>query len=167
MNEIVKKRIEYLLKHPSVCKKINFSFSQEGEDIIVDSILEEKTRGFYVDFGAYKPDMYSNTLRFYIYGWNGINVDATPGSMDAFRKLRPRDINIECGISDKEGEMIYYQFDEPALNSFDPSVIEPCMRQGYKLVDEKTVSVHTPMYILDRYVPDGIHIDLMDIDIES
>lgn len=37
------------------------SFSQEGEDMVVRSILMNKQHGFYVDAGAHEPDRYSNT----------------------------------------------------------------------------------------------------------
>ncbi len=156
-----------MIRHFGVCKHINFSFSQEGEDLIVDSLLGSKEKGFYVDFGAYKPDKYSNTLRFYVQGWNGLNIDATPGSMKAFKKLRPRDINIECGISDKEDEMVYFQFDEPALNTFDEMAAKSCERAGYKLIRKTYVNTHTPMFLMDRYVPEDTKIDVMDIDIEG
>lgn len=42
-----------------------------------------------------------------------------PGVMELFKAIRPRDINVEMGISLTNGEMTYYMFDEPALNSFD------------------------------------------------
>lgn len=32
--------------------QMNYSFSQEGEDMILDNLLEFKRRGFYIDIGA-------------------------------------------------------------------------------------------------------------------
>ncbi len=49
-------------------------------------------KGFYVDIGAHHPFRYSNTQFFYEKGWRGINIDATPGSMDRFKDFRPEDI---------------------------------------------------------------------------
>ncbi|WP_233706612.1 FkbM family methyltransferase, partial [Helicobacter marmotae] len=76
------------------------SYSIEGEDRILSALMGDKEgkSGFYVDVGAHHPFRYSNTYLFYTWGWMGINIDATPGSMAAFRKHRPRDINIECAI---------------------------------------------------------------------
>nr|MBA3499102.1 FkbM family methyltransferase [Deltaproteobacteria bacterium] len=48
-----------------------------------------------------------------------VNIDAAPGSMDAFRRLRPRDINLEIGIARTAETRDFYIFDEPALNTFD------------------------------------------------
>jgi hypothetical protein len=71
------------------------SWSQEGEDLILARIFGDKPDGFYVDVGAHHPKRFSNTYYFYRRGWRGINIDAMPGSMLAFNRLRPSDINIE------------------------------------------------------------------------
>src|ERR1041385_1053171 len=92
------------------------SYSQEGEDMILKRIFDEKKNGFYVDVGAYHPKRFSNTYYFYKKGWRGINIDAMPGSRKAFRRQRPRDINVESPISDKHETLTYYAFDEPAIN---------------------------------------------------
>src|SRR5580658_8816405 len=91
------------LSQPARRRKRYFrhSFSQEGEDMILASFFEGKKNGFYVDVGAHHPKRFSNTHHFYIRGWRGINVDATPGSMKLFRRTRPDDINIEAAVSDQ------------------------------------------------------------------
>jgi len=164
---MTKNIIKYLIKHPADVRWINDSFSQEGEDIILDGLLQVKEKGFYVDLGSYHPVKYSNTLKFYLRGWNGINVDATPGSMKIFDKIRNRDINVETAISDVAGEMTYYQFNEPALNTFDSSVLRDCEEAGYKLISKKTVLIRPIMEVLDTYVPRNQQIDFMDIDVEG
>src|SRR5262249_37716331 len=95
------------------------SFSQEGEDLLIDRIFERQDRGTYVDVGAHHPRRFSNTELLHRRGWRGVNIDATPGSMAAFRRLRPRDINLEIGIAATSGDRDFYIFDEPALNTFD------------------------------------------------
>jgi hypothetical protein len=69
-----------LLNKPVYYKRF---YSIDGEDAILDSLYEGKPKykGFYLDIGAYHPLRYSNTHYFYEKGWNGINIDATPGSM--------------------------------------------------------------------------------------
>ncbi|MCA1632167.1 MAG: hypothetical protein LC802_00260 [Acidobacteria bacterium] len=85
------------------------SFSSAGEDMILRHIIgSDKQDGFYVDVGAYHPTLFSNTYFFYLYGWRGINVEARPGSRKLFDKVRPRDINLELGISSGRGELTYY-----------------------------------------------------------
>jgi hypothetical protein len=71
------------------------SYSQSGEDMILDTIFYNQPKGTYIDIGANNPYVQSNTHFFYKKGWRGINIDALPGSMNKFRKVRPKDINIE------------------------------------------------------------------------
>ncbi|MCP2732462.1 FkbM family methyltransferase, partial [Symplocastrum sp. BBK-W-15] len=96
----------------------NLSYSQEGEDMIISRFFEGKKQGFYVDVGAHHPQRFSNTYRFYLQGWRGINIDAMPGSMEIFNKIRANDINLEISISDCNQILTYYEFNEPALNGF-------------------------------------------------
>ena len=97
---------------------VNSHYSQEGEDILLNKIFSGKKEGFYIDIGAHHPKRFSNTYLFYQKGWQGINVDCMPGSMKLFKKLRPRDINLELGVSENESEKDYYVFNDTALNSF-------------------------------------------------
>lgn len=93
-------------------------FSQEGEELYLRGKFGKKA-GIYVDVGALHPFRFSNTAWAYESGWRGINIEP---NVDHFRLLeifRPEDININCGIADKEGELTYYCFEEPALNGFD------------------------------------------------
>ena len=64
------------------------SYSQEGEDLVLRKIFKKQDKGFYVDVGAHHPKRFSNTFLLYKKGWNGINIDATPGSMKLFNKFR-------------------------------------------------------------------------------
>jgi FkbM family methyltransferase len=94
----------------------NVIYSQDGEDIIFNSLFKNKSNGFYVDVGAHHPYRFSNTYLLYKKGWSGINIDATPGTKKIFDQVRKRDINLELAISEKSGECYLYQFSEPALN---------------------------------------------------
>ena len=94
------------------------SYSQEGEDRILLMPFENCKDGFYV---AHHPTRYSNTYLFYRMGWSGINIDAAPGSMNLFKKKRPRDINLEVAISDREEELTF----EPVAQTHDRAVWYP------------------------------------------
>ncbi len=143
-------------------------YSQEGEDLILKEFLSDVKKGFYVDVGAHHPIRFSNTYMFYKMGWNGINIDAMPGSMKAFDRRRPRDINLEMGVSDKKGFLTYYMFDEPALNSFSKELSEERdNNSNFKIVDKKRVKTYPLSYILNKYLPKGKVIDFMSIDVEG
>lgn len=146
----------------------NLSFSQEGEDMILSKIFGTKNTGFYVDVGAHHPQRFSNTYRFYLRGWRGINIDAMPGSMDLFKELRPEDINLEAAISDSAQELTYYMFDEPALNGFSPEIA--ANRAGssrWQLLETRFIKTQTLADILDQYLPLEQKIDFLSIDVEG
>jgi len=134
--------------------------------MIIDEILDGKRDGFYVDIGAHHPMKYSNTHRFYMHGWHGLSIDAMPGSKALFDKYRKGDINVEAGVSDEAGELIFYRFEDGALNTFDASIAEDCEKKGYRLIGKEVVKVFDIMSLLDKYVGDR-PIDLMDIDVEG
>lgn len=145
------------------------SWSQEGEDQILRRIFEGKSIGFYVDVGAHHPKRFSNTYFFYKLGWSGINIDAMPDSMREFKKNRPRDINIEIGVGSNIGEMNYYIFNEPALNSFSRLISEErnVGNNPYKIIDKKIVKVESLENILNLYLPKNQKIDFLSIDVEG
>jgi FkbM family methyltransferase len=143
------------------------SYSQEGEDMIL-SRLFKKDKGFYIDVGAHHPQRFSNTYYFYLKGWRGINVDAMPGSMDIFKKVRPKDINLEIPISDRREILTYYIFNEPAFNTFAHEL--PINTEGYKrrkLIAQKELQAYTLSEVLDRYLPENQNIDFMNVDVEG
>ena len=143
-------------------------FSQEGEDAVLAKFFDMTQKGFYIDVGAHHPIKFSNTYYFYRKGWNGINIDAMPGSMVLFKKKRPRDINLEAAISDKNEKLIYYAFNEPALNGFlDKLSMERNKKENYKIIFKKKIETVMLADILDKYLPAGQNIDFMTIDVEG
>jgi len=144
------------------------SYSQEGEDLILQELFMHQQNGFFVDIGAHHPQRFSNTYLLYLKGWRGINIDAMPGSMNSFKKIRPKDINLEYAVSDIEEELTYYVFNEPALNGFSKELKEERDgSKGYKVISEKLIKTRTLEWILDNYLPAGQVIDLLTIDVEG
>ncbi len=136
--------------------------------MILRRIFEGKSSGFYVDVGAHHPARFSNTYFFYKRGWCGINIEPNPSVSDLFRSVRERDIHIELGVSDSAGEVTYYQFDEPALNTFDSESAKSSLaKQQYHLKTTCRVAVERLDRILDSYLPLGTSIDFLSIDAEG
>ena len=145
----------------------NLSYSQEGEDMILSRFFT-KRQGFYVDVGAHHPQRFSNTYYFYLQGWRGINIDAMPGSMALFKKIRPNDINLELPISDINQVLTYYEFNEPALNGFCYEICKE--RDGigeYKVISQKELHTYTLYEVLDQYLPPHQEIDFITVDVEG
>ena len=145
----------------------NICYSQNGEDLILNRFLENKKNGFYIDIGAHHPIRFSNTYLFYKKGWRGINIDAMPGSMDLFNKIRSRDINIEKGIANIKSEFMFYQFNESALNTFCKKEAFGKNRDNYKIINKSIVKVDTLENLLNKFLPKDIEIDFMNIDVEG
>lgn len=144
------------------------SYSQEGEDMILRRIFEKKTQGFYVDVGAHHPKRFSNTYFFYKKGWRGINIDAMPGSMKLFKVLRKKDINIELPIAREKRELTYYVFDEPAINTFCESTFNKLsLNSEYTFLYTKKINAYPLSDVLDEFMPEGMRIDFLSIDVEG
>ena len=91
----VKTSLSYLL--------IPKSYSQLGEDLVIMNHLEwlgknPKSKGFYVDIGAYHPLDGSNTYKLYKKGSSGIVVDIGSQKKLLFNLLRRRDIFINAAV---------------------------------------------------------------------
>lgn len=159
-------RLRRLLgRDPNMAPRI--CYSQDGEDLFLERLLEGTSSGFYIDVGAHHPVRFSNTYMFYLRGWRGINVDAQPGSMEPFRKLRPRDINLECGVGTATGVLPYYQFNEPALNTFERSEAEFKDKPPYRITGRVDIAVRRLDALLDEHLPAGQVIDFLTVDVEG
>lgn len=144
------------------------SYSQEGEDMLLNRIFSNKKKGFYIDIGAHHPKRFSNTYYFYKRGWTGINIDAMPGSMKEFNKIRSGDINLEIAVMKAPATALYYQFNDAALNGFSESLSHA--RDGLRdyVIERKVEIQGLPLSeILKRSMPVNVPIDFMSIDVEG
>lgn len=164
----VAKRFLLLNGYYQLHKDAHVSYSQMGEDLIISQLFEGKKRGFYVDVGAFHPILYSNTFRLYQEGWRGINIDANPGSMQLFNKMRPKDINLEIAIARKRGDMKYFQSNAPALNTLSPKRAEDIRKmKHYTVTNEVTIPAFPLSDILAKHVPKNKKINLLNVDVEG
>jgi FkbM family methyltransferase len=149
-------------------KYLKEAYSQEGEDLLLQRFFGSMKTGFYVDIGAHHPKRFSNTYLLHRKGWRGMNVDAAPGSMKAFIKQRPNDINLEIGVAQNEGELSFYMFNEPALNTFDSSVLERVKADpAYHLIETQTVKTMPLSKVFKQHLPPDVKIDYLNIDVEG
>lgn len=142
------------------------SYSQEGEDMVLQRIFGGKPSGFYVDVGAYHPIRYSNTYFFYRRGWRGINIDPNPHTHSLFKKTRPEDINILTAIFPVRGKRTYFMFKEPAYNTLDPEKAREYKAHN-QLLSEIKVDCMPLSIILQKNVPESQKIDFFSIDVEG
>jgi FkbM family methyltransferase len=146
----------------------NISYSQEGEDMILRRLFEDRRRGYYVDVGAHHPKRFSNTFTFYKKGWRGINIDAMPGSMAPFKRIRPRDVNLEVAIAEESRRATYFMFNDPALNTFDQDLARSRDGVGqFRIVRQQEISMLPLSAVLEKHLPSGQSITFLSVDVEG
>jgi len=145
---------------------IKGSYSQAGEDLLIDKILGFKKKGFYIDIGASDPSRFNNTKRFYLKGWCGINVEPNIMTFEKIKKFRNRDINLNIGLSNNGGLMEYFIFDPQALSTFNEKVAQNYIKQGFKIIKKIKIEVKSLTEILTKYSNEK-EIDFLSIDTEG
>lgn len=144
------------------------TFSQEGEDLVLARLFDDRRRGFYVDVGAHHPTRFSNTYRFYLQGWRGINLDPAADFARQFAHRRPRDVNLNWAVGTPAGERTFFEFNEPALNTFDPHLAaERDGLRDYRIVRRRTVPVRPLADVLRDHLPPGERITFLTVDAEG
>lgn len=150
-------------------KYANETYAREGEDILLKHFFPLQEQGFYVDVGAFHPVLISSTYIFYKHGWRGINIDAMPGGMAEFERLRPNDINLEAAIARDRGTFTYYMYPGQELNTLSHRWVEQRSEDnpGFRVVKVTEVQTYPLCKILDEYLPSGQNISFMDVDVEG
>lgn len=97
-------------------------YSQNREDLILESFFPDVKEGFYVDIGAFDPNVDSVTKLFYEKGWRGVNIEPQPDRYRLFEEERPRDINLNFGVGDAEGEFTLRSYKNQGLSTLSEEV---------------------------------------------
>lgn len=142
------------------------SFSQYGEDLALASALQPRSKGFYVDVGAYAPAHLSNTYRLYLRGWCGVTIEPNPDAAGAFRALRPRDRHCVVGVAEEDATLTYRRFAHSTLNTFDAAQAAVWAARGVRLLSEEPVACRPLGAILTDVAPNA-EIDLLCVDCEG
>ncbi len=150
--------------HPNTMPK--YSYSQTGEDLILDFFLKGKKSGFYMDIGAYHPVSLSNTYRFYKRGWKGINIEPNHNKFHLFEKQRTRDMNLNVGIGPHEASAPLFIFDADTLSTFSREAAENYKSIGHSIVETKEVELMPLKKIFEKYAKDE-KIDFLSVDTEG
>ncbi len=142
------------------------SYAQNAEDVLLRRIFSEHPGGFYIDVGAHDPVSCSITKHFYDLGWRGINIDASPAAFARIAPARPRDLNLNVGVSNREGEMTFFEFppQHAGLSTFSEVEARAHQKQG-RPCREHQVTVTTLARLCEQ---NGVgEIDFLSIDVEG
>ena len=141
------------------------SYAQNFEDVLLRRLFPERRDGYYIDVGAASPVCHSVTKYFYDRGWRGINVEPIPSSFDELRRHRPRDVNLNIGLSDRVGRLTFYE----APNSNCWSARREMLSEMYGTPDAeivaRDVAVSTLAALCAAHV--DVEIDFLKIDVED
>jgi hypothetical protein len=148
---------------------LNKSFSQNGEDLAVERLMEDHPTGRYIDVGAHHPFRFSNTALLSLKGWTGTNIDPNPSSIIDFRLARPHDNNICAALGSANSISNYYEFEESALNTFSEDMVRKHSNQGISPCKvTKTQVINSKHFLEETFTPDTFFfsIDAEGMDIE-
>lgn len=138
------------------------TYSQDKEDLIIDKLLNTK-KGFYLEIGGYHPTRLSNTYRLYKKGWKGVVIEPNPDIKKKFKKIRPRDRFLNFGVGEKDGQLTYYKYLIPALNTFSQKQVKE--NSSFKVINTERIKVLGIRNLLAKYLP--INIDFLSLDVEG
>ncbi|MDE5620317.1 MAG: FkbM family methyltransferase [Ruminococcus sp.] len=181
MNSQIEKlssQLDDLKKNACILKEnekneVKFSFSQSGEDNIINYILS--TLGIdiknctYLDLGANHAVHLSNTYNFYTKGARGVLLEANPELAKELSEQRPEDIVINRCLSEKSNEKLdFYIMNGDGLSSADFEAVQGFIKENPNLKIERTLSVDsiTINEITEKYFPEKAP-DILNVDIEG
>jgi FkbM family methyltransferase len=140
-------------------KNIRLSFSQFGEDLVLEHLLPNK--GFYVDIGANHPVTHSNTWLFCRNGWRGIVVEPNPALAALHRKRRPADVILEAAVGKVSGWGTFVPHKSHLVSRVETG------RASRRKAGSRRVRVLTLRQILAEHLPAGSRVDLLNVDCEG
>lgn len=149
----------------TIDKYLRGSFSQKGEDLIINKIFKNKKRGFYIDIGAYHPQINSNTKFFYDKGWRGINIEPNPARIKLFLENRKKDINLNIGVGITKKKATFYELDANGLSTFSKKEADAMIKIGHKLKKKIKVQAYKLEDIMKKYVKSQV--DFLSVDTEG
>ncbi|HEY3700029.1 MAG TPA: FkbM family methyltransferase [Spongiibacteraceae bacterium] len=140
------------------------SYAQNFEDITLWRALKFFPKGFYIDVGANDPTLDSVTKAFYEQGWCGINIEPSPIYYERLCAERARDINLSIAVSDRSGELIFFDAGVSGRSTVDADVAAELNSSGIEL-RQRAVSTQTLNTICAQYAKGEIH--FLKIDVEG
>jgi FkbM family methyltransferase len=144
------------------------SYAQLGEDLIVKFIFDHFKihQPGYLDIGAYDPSRLNNTYLLYKSGATGINIEPNIKQFRKFTRIRPKDIDLNIGISDKPGLMNYYEMDIDVLNTFSELDAHQSVLQGHTIKNIFPIKTDSIANVLQEHT-NGRFPEFLNLDCEG
>jgi FkbM family methyltransferase len=154
-------------------KDYKISYSQCGEDLIVDFICQalKIEKPSYLDIGAHHPTYLSNTYLFYQRGCRGVCIEPDPVLCAEIKRVRKGDtcLNIGVGLGDGAGEAAradFFIMSTRTLNTFSRAEAERYQSYGHNRI-ERVVQI--PLMKIGSVVKDNFESrpNFVSLDVEG
>lgn len=142
------------------------SYAQNFEDVMLWRTLKHVGPGFYIDVGAWSPNVDSVTRAFYEAGWHGINVEPNPEFFDQLEQHRSRDTNLKLAVGDHEGSVTINFVSNPGLSTANDAFAAKHAQDGWDVRREE-VTLTTLTGIWQQHVPSGQDVHFLKVDVEG
>lgn len=142
------------------------SYAQNFEDVMLHRALKHVDQGFYIDVGAWSPDIDSVTRAFYELGWRGINVEPNSEFHVQLCAKRPRDINLKVAVGDHEAVLSMNFLGSSGLSTLDDHIAAKHLASGLA-VERKDVQITTLRAIWREHVPQRQEVHFLKVDVEG
>jgi len=161
-----------------LCKFIGlpFTFSSDGEDVIIFKYLCKINKGIYIDVGSNLPVKHSNTFLLYLTGWRGVCIDPLPNLRKKYCVIRSRDKFINAGVLRSKSELVktqtfFYYKKNKDNSTFDTERVkelsEKFSREPSSIIEMPIVSVSNILSAVEDFFIDSKDIGLLNLDIEG
>jgi FkbM family methyltransferase len=140
------------------------SYAQNFEDVMLNRVFRDRDNGFYIDVGAADPVVDSVTKFFYDEGWCGINIEPNEWFYNKLMADRPRDINLNVALGERDEERELYLFERIGNSTFEEASRDRYAERGFE-TRPVPVQVTTLAAICEQYATRPI--DFLKIDCEG
>ena len=117
--------------------------------------------------GASHPFKISNTYALYRNGWRGVTLEPIQRLFNAHRRYRPRDIQLNAGVSNRSGTLRFHELVPSVLSTFDASAAQRAVLHAgavlHKVIDIPLIGLAE---VQAQYFGEK-RVDLLSIDIEG
>jgi FkbM family methyltransferase len=142
------------------------SYAQNFEDVMLWRALKHVQKGFYIDVGAWSPNIDSVTRLFYENNWRGINVEPNPEFHAQYGIKRPEDINLKVAVGDREGCVLINFMSNPGLSTAVDQFAKQHESAGWT-IDKQEVSMTTLAAICKQHIKENQDIHFLKVDVEG
>jgi FkbM family methyltransferase len=142
------------------------SYAQNFEDVMLWRVLKEIKNGFYVDVGAWSPDIDSVTKLFYGNHWSGINIEPNPEFHALCSERRPRDLNLKLAVGDREGSIFINFMSNPRVSTAVDEFVEQHKSAGLTS-NRREVPLTTLKAIFRKNIQSSQPIHFLKVDVQG